>query len=111
MLAPHFVMFVKEQLVKNYSQEMIETGGLKIITTLDFEKQKIAEDVVKKGAEENLKKYKAANAALVAIDPKTGQILAMAGSKDYFGKKPSYKGKAKGSYAGKPNAGRRTTNK
>ena len=86
MLAPHFVMYVKEQLVKKYSQEIIETGGLKIITTLDFEKQTIAEKSVKKGAEENLKKYKAANAALVAIDPKTGQILAMVGSKNYFAK-------------------------
>lgn len=86
IIAPHFVMYVKEQMVKKYGKEMIEKGGLKIITTLDFEKQKIAEEVVKKGAEKNLKKYKAANASLVAIDPKTGQILAMVGSKDYFGR-------------------------
>lgn len=81
--APHFVMYVKEYLAKHYGDEQIEQGGLKITTTLDWEKQQIAEKAVQEGAEKNLK-YKAENAALTAIDPKTGQILAMVGSKNYF---------------------------
>ncbi|MCK5122543.1 MAG: PBP1A family penicillin-binding protein [Candidatus Pacebacteria bacterium] len=82
--APHFVMFVKQQLVDEFGEEKVEKGGLKVYTTLFYEMQMIAEDAVKKGAAENVKNYDAHNAALVAIDPKTGKILAMVGSKDYF---------------------------
>lgn len=84
--APHFVMYVKEYLEKTYGEQAVEQGGLKVYTTLDWDKQQIAEKVVKEGADSNTKKYGANNAALVAIDPKTGQILAMVGSKDYFDK-------------------------
>lgn len=82
--APHFVMYVKEYLEEKYGNQAIQQGGLKVYTTLDWDKQQIAEKVVREGAEINVKKYGAENAALVAIDPKTGQILAMVGSKDYF---------------------------
>jgi len=82
--APHFVMYVKELLTEKYGEKTVEQGGLKVITTLDLEKQKIAEDIISKKAPYNLKHYNANNAALVALDPKTGQILAMVGSKDYF---------------------------
>lgn len=84
--APHFVMYVKDYLEKKYGDQAIEKDGLKVYTTLDWDKQQIGEKVVKEGAISNLKKYKAENAALVAIDPKTGQILTMVGSKDYFDK-------------------------
>jgi 1A family penicillin-binding protein len=84
--APHFVMYVKDYLEKKYGDQAIEKDGLKVYTTLDWDKQQIGEKVVKEGAENNLKKYKAENASLVAIDPKTGQILTMVGSKDYFDK-------------------------
>jgi penicillin-binding protein 1C len=84
--APHFVMYVKEYLDEKYGKEEMEEGGMKIYTTLDWEKQQIAEKAVKEGAESNLEKWDAENAALVAIDPKTGQILSMVGSKDYFDK-------------------------
>lgn len=83
--APHFVIMVKEYLIKRYGEDMIENGGLKVITTLDTKLQKIAEDVVEKYGEINTEKFKANNAAFVAADPKTGQILAMVGSKNYFG--------------------------
>ncbi len=83
MIAPHFVTYVKNQLTEKYGHRMVEQGGLKVITTLDLEKQKIAEEAILKN-EENLKKYGAKNAALVAIDVKTGEILAMVGSKDFF---------------------------
>jgi 1A family penicillin-binding protein len=83
--APHFVMYVKEQLVAKYGEKQMQEGGMKVFTTLDWEKQQIAEEAVKKGAAANAK-YRASNAALVAIDPKNGQILAMVGSRDYFDK-------------------------
>lgn len=84
IIAPHFVMYIKEILSEKYGEKEIEQGGLKIYTTLDFEKQKIAEEAVKNQVEINASKYGASNAALVSIDPKNGQILAMVGSKDYF---------------------------
>ncbi len=82
--APHFVMYLKELLSEKYGEKTVEQGGLKIITTLDVEKQKIAERVVKEYALKNQVKYNASNAALVSIDPRTGQVLAMVGSRDYF---------------------------
>lgn len=81
--APHFVMYIKDYLQQKYGDQAVEQGGLKVITTLDWDKQQIAEQAVREQAEKN-KKWKASNAALVAIDPKTGQILSMVGSKDYF---------------------------
>jgi len=82
--APHFVMYIKDYLQQKYGDQAVEQGGYKVTTTLDWEKQQIAERAVRDGAEKN-KKWKAANAALVAMDPNTGQILSMVGSKDYFG--------------------------
>ena len=82
--APHFVLMVRDYLSKKYGEEMVQNGGLKIITTLDYNFQSIAEEVVTKQAEKNEKLYKAENAALTAIDPRTGQILVMVGSRDYF---------------------------
>ena len=84
--APHFVMYVKDQLVNQYGEKQVEEGGMKVYTTLDWDKQQAAETAVKNGVATNVAKYKATNAALVAIDPKTGQILAMVGSRDYFDK-------------------------
>jgi 1A family penicillin-binding protein len=83
--APHFVMYVKDYLVSKYGEQTVEQGGLKVYTTLDWDMQQIAEKAVADGAAKNVSN-KAGNAALVAEDPKTGQILAMVGSKDYFGK-------------------------
>lgn len=83
--APHFVMYVKEYLESRYGQQVVEQGGLKVYTTLDWNKQQAAEQAVKEGAEKN-KNSNASNASLVAMDPKNGQILAMVGSKDYFDK-------------------------
>ncbi|MEP7162219.1 MAG: transglycosylase domain-containing protein [Candidatus Moraniibacteriota bacterium] len=82
--APHFVMYIKDYLQEKYSDQAVEQGGLKVVTTLDWDKQQIAEQAVREGAEKN-SRWKASNAALVAIDPKNGQILSLVGSKDYFG--------------------------
>jgi len=84
--APHFVMYVKDYLEKTYGEQAVEQGGLKVYTTLDWDKQQIAEQAVHNYADKNAATYGANNAALVAADPRTGQVLAMVGSKDYFGK-------------------------
>ncbi|MBU3924349.1 transglycosylase domain-containing protein, partial [Patescibacteria group bacterium] len=84
IIAPHFVMMVKEYLADKYGDKALEKGGFNIITSLDAGKQKIAEEAVFEGIEKNSKKYNVGNAALVAVDPKTGYLLALAGSKDYF---------------------------
>lgn len=83
VVAPHFVFTVRDQLVEKYGEALVERGGLRVVTTLDANYQKIAEEEVAAGATKN-EKYKATNAALVATDPKTGQVLAMVGSRDYF---------------------------
>lgn len=82
--APHFIMYIKEILSEKYGEKTLEQGGLKIYTTIDLPKQKFAEEAIKNRVDENASRYNANNAALVAIDPKNGQILAMVGSKDYF---------------------------
>lgn len=82
--APHFVFYALDQLEKNYGRQMVEEGGLKIYTTLDYDKQKLAEQIIRESSDYNLKRYSASNAALVAIDPQNGQVLAMVGSKDFF---------------------------
>lgn len=84
--APHFVFFIKEYLEQKYGSEMIEKGGLKVTTTLDYTLQEKGEVIVKEGALKNQKDWDGENASLVAIDPKTGQILTMIGSRDYFDK-------------------------
>jgi len=96
IIAPHFVMYVKEILTEKYGEKEVEQGGLKIYTTLDLYKQQAAEKTIndwwnktkvvdkKTGQESVYNSFGASNAALVSIDPKTGQILAMVGSRDYF---------------------------
>ena len=71
-------------LSEKYGEISLRTDGLKVTTTLDLDLQKLAEEAVVKQVTEAEKKYNAHNAALVAVDPKTGQILAMVGSRDYF---------------------------
>ncbi|MBI3631213.1 MAG: transglycosylase domain-containing protein [Candidatus Sungbacteria bacterium] len=83
MRAPHFVQYVREYLDKKYGGDAVEAGGLKVVTTLDWNMQQQAEVAAREGAARNKKLVKAYNAALVAIDPKTGDILAMAGSRDF----------------------------
>ncbi len=82
--APHFVLWVRDYLAEKYGEDEIETRGLKVITSLDWDLQQKAEAIVREYGETNVKNFNANNAALVAIDPKTGQVLAMVGSRDYF---------------------------
>ncbi len=89
--APHFVIYVKEYLEEKYGKEYVERAGLKVYTTLDWDLQQIAEKIIEDGVNKNIKNHNANNAALVAINPKTGQLLAMVGSKNYWDN-PSPKG-------------------
>lgn len=80
--APHFVLHVKNYLEKNYSDYFLQEKGLKVYTTLDWKLQKIAEEAIEKRIKTN-RNYRAYNAALVALNPKNGEILAMVGSADW----------------------------
>ena len=82
--APHFVMYVREQLVKQYGEEALAERGFKVTTTLNYEFQEQAEKIVTEKAAINKERFKADNAGLVAVDPKNGDVLTMVGSKDYF---------------------------
>ena len=86
MKAPHFVIYVKQILASQFGEAAVETGGLQVKTTLDYELQKKAEDIVFEEVEK-LKGFKVGNGASVVMDPKTGEILSMVGSKDYFDEK------------------------
>ncbi|MDO8264748.1 MAG: transglycosylase domain-containing protein, partial [Candidatus Parcubacteria bacterium] len=83
--APHFVFYVKKYLEDKYGEEFLKEEGLKVYTTLDWDLQMEAETDIFEGAKNN-KAYNANNAALVAIDPKTGEILSMIGSADQYAK-------------------------
>ena len=82
--APHFVMFVINDLIDQYGEDMVENGGLKVTTTLDYGMQSKAEDIVSKFAPTLQSNFDASNTAMVAINPKTGDILSMVGSSNYF---------------------------
>jgi len=82
--APHFVMYVREQLAEKFGEEALAEKGFRVITTLDYELQAAAEKIVKEKALYNKDTFNAENASLVAIDPNNGDIISMVGSRDYF---------------------------
>lgn len=84
--APHFVFSILDYLQNKYGEDVMESGGFTITTTLDYDLQLAAEKVITEHASKNLSQYRASNSALTAIDPTTGQILAMVGSRNYFDK-------------------------
>lgn len=84
--APHFVLYVKELLVKQYGEKMVEEGGLQVKTSLDLDMQQFAQDTVATEVA-NLKNYQVGNGAALVTSPATGEILAMIGSHDYFDSK------------------------
>lgn len=83
ILAPHFVLYVKDLLVKKYGVKTVEQGGLKVTTSLDLAIQNFAQDRVASEVAD-LKNYRVGNGAALITKPGTGEILAMVGSKDYF---------------------------
>ena len=81
--APHFVFYVREVLADLYGEDFVEQAGLQVVTSLDLELQQELETIVKEEVE-SASYANVNNGSLVAIDPQTGQVLAMVGSKDYF---------------------------
>jgi 1A family penicillin-binding protein len=81
--APHFVFYVKDQLEKQYGTHMVEEGGLKVTTTLDLDMQQHIQDIVRDEIAKQSYLH-VSNGAVLVANPKTGEILAMVGSTDYF---------------------------
>lgn len=81
--APHFALWIKEQLADKYGDKMVEQGGLRVYTTLDLDIQNFAQQAVATEVGK-LKKLNVGNGAVLVTHPSTGEILAMVGSKDYF---------------------------
>jgi len=82
--APHFVFYVKQQLEEKYGQRLVEEGGLKVITTLDYDLQVMAQRELDEQVKDRGEGLGFTNDAMVALDPRTGQLLGMVGSHDYF---------------------------
>jgi 1A family penicillin-binding protein len=80
--APHFVMYVKDLLVKKYGLGLVERGGLNVITSLDLNTQNIVQDIVRQEVD-NDSYLNLTNGAALITNPKNGDILAMVGSRDY----------------------------
>src|SRR3989344_2772209 len=80
--APHFVEYVKKQLIDKFGEKKVEQGGLKVVTSLDLELQKKAEEIIFEETEK-IKNLKVGNGAAVVIDPATGDILSYVGSREY----------------------------
>ncbi|MDP2820738.1 MAG: transglycosylase domain-containing protein [bacterium] len=84
MKAPHFVMYIiNDYLISKFGEEFLKQNGLKVYTSLDWRLQENAEIIVSEKSS-IYEEFGAYNAALVSINPKNGQILAMVGSKDYW---------------------------
>jgi 1A family penicillin-binding protein len=104
IIAPHFVFFVRDQLLEIIKEQSTDTttplekqldeAGWKVITSVDLDMQRRAEVVVREEGEKAVRQYRATNAALTAVDPKSGEVLAMVGSIDY-----NDKNKGKNNYA------------
>ncbi|MCA1553330.1 MAG: transglycosylase domain-containing protein, partial [Chloroflexi bacterium] len=92
LLAPHFVAYVRNLLEAEYGAERVNRGGMSVITTLDLDLQEQAEAIIRQHLDELARQtredgapdYNVHNAALVAVEPSTGDIVAMVGSADYF---------------------------
>lgn len=81
--APHFVQYVQEKLIETYGENAVEGGGLRVTTTLDIDLQQKAQEIVAEEIEK-VENLHITNGAAVVIDPDTGEILSMVGSKDFY---------------------------
>ena len=83
IIAPYFTDYVRTWLIKKYGEEIVYKSGLKVYTTLDTRLQRFAFIAVKSGILSLKKRYDGLQAALIAMDPKTGFIKALIGGFDY----------------------------
>ncbi|KKU48931.1 hypothetical protein A2376_00725 [Candidatus Woesebacteria bacterium RIFOXYB1_FULL_47_31] len=87
--APHFVQYVQKILEERYGERVVEQGGLRVTTTLDLTLQEAAEEIVREEIAK-VESQRITNGASVALNPETGEILAMVGSKNF--NDPNYDG-------------------
>jgi len=78
-IAPYFVEFIKQDLIKNYGENVVFKGGLRVYTTIDLRMQKTAEDA----AWSTLNQDGDPSVSIVAVEPSTGHIKAMVGGRDF----------------------------
>jgi penicillin-binding protein 1C len=81
--APHFAVYARQQLEQQFGADMVANGGLRVTTTLDLRYQRLAEQLARQHIDAVGPEHNMTNAALVAMQPRTGEILAMLGSVDY----------------------------
>ncbi|MCA9373500.1 transglycosylase domain-containing protein, partial [Candidatus Woesebacteria bacterium] len=81
--APHFVFYIRDLLYEEYGEDMVEKGGLRVTTSLDFDLQQTAQASLSAEVD-SLQRLKVGNGAALVVKPNTGEILTMIGSKDYF---------------------------
>lgn len=81
--APHFVMYVKDILSKEYGDKLLYQGGLEVTTTIDLQLQDQAQQIITDEVE-SLRQLRVGNAASLVTNPQTGEVLAMVGSANYF---------------------------
>lgn len=82
-IAPYFTTYIINQLIDKYGEYTVYNGGLRVYTTLDLNKQRVAENVVTKFFQEEGETYNFSQAALVSLDPRTGYIRAMVGGASF----------------------------
>lgn len=81
--APHFVMYVQELLVERFGEDMVYRGGLEVVTSLDLQLQQMLETNIANELAK-LQALRVGNGAGLILDPSSGEILAMVGSKNFF---------------------------
>ena len=89
--APHFVFYIRDQLEEMFGEEVVESGGLQVTTTLDLELHEEAEEIVKEEVDD-ISYLNITNGAAMVMDPSNGEILSMVGSADYFAKEATEEG-------------------
>lgn len=83
LIAPHFAVYARQQLEAQFGADVVANGGLQVTTTLDLNYQRLAELLARQHVASLKEAHNLTNAALVALKPGTGEILAMLGSVDY----------------------------
>jgi len=91
LYAAHFTFRVREQLIRELGERAAYRGGYTVFTTLDWNMQQLAEKEVRDHVD-SLKGFNVNNAALITMDPTTGEVLAYVGSYDYYGNTPRMQG-------------------
>ena len=84
IVAPHYVLYVRQLLEDKFGSDAVYGGGLQVITALDLTAQEKAQTVANEHVNKVREKYNANNAAVVIMDAKTAEIKAIVGSLDYF---------------------------